>query len=368
MNVLILSTNTGQGHNSCAQALEETFKKHGDRCEIKDVLAYVSPKVSDLVGKCHVKIYRHAAWSNKAGYEFSEKHPVVFNKNSPVYAIFMKGARKLAAYIDEQGFDAVLTCHVFGGIILTQAKEICSTGFKTASVSTDYTCSPGIAQSSLDHYFIPHGSLKDEFISAGVDPESIHAAGLPVRGDFFRSADKNRAKKALGINADQRHLIVMCGSMGGGPVYELTEEIAKIPGENVQVSVICGTNGNLKKKIEKKFAENKNLHAYGYVGNMSAFMDSADLFLTKPGGISVTEAAVKGLPMVFVNSVSGCEDHNFKYFIGSGGALSAKKHKDIAALCMQLIHDDAKLSSMSAALKRSVPDAAAETIYRTLSV
>ena len=42
-------------------------------------------------------------------------------------------------------------------------------------------------------------------------------------------------------------------------------------------------------------------------------MDSADLFLTKPGGISTTEAMVKGLPMVLVNVVGGCETPNLEF-------------------------------------------------------
>ena len=41
---------------------------------------------------------------------------------------------------------------------------------------------------------------------------------------------------------------------------------------------------------------------------MALLMDSADLYLTKPGGISVTEAASMRLPMVFIDAVAGCEE------------------------------------------------------------
>ena len=83
-----------------------------------------------------------------------------------------------------------------------------------------------------------------------------------------------------------------------------------------------------------------NIHIRGFISNVSVLMDSADLFLTKPGGISTTEAMVKGLPMVLVNVVGGCETPNLNFFVSHGGAATAGTQEDIAALCKELLEND----------------------------
>lgn len=59
MKVLILSANTGQGHNSCAAAIKEVFEEHGDECEICDALALISKGASEFASNWHTQIYRH---------------------------------------------------------------------------------------------------------------------------------------------------------------------------------------------------------------------------------------------------------------------------------------------------------------------
>lgn len=46
MKVLILSTGTGEGHNSAAKAVKEQFEKRGIPCELADVLNFASDKAS----------------------------------------------------------------------------------------------------------------------------------------------------------------------------------------------------------------------------------------------------------------------------------------------------------------------------------
>ena len=76
-------------------------------------------------------------------------------------------------------------------------------------------------------------------------------------------------------------------------------------------------------------------------------MDSADLFLTKPGGISVSEAAVKQLPMVLIDAVAGCESGNLRFFLDKGAARTAGSAEELAKLCTRLLQNKAELSKMA---------------------
>ena len=44
MRTLILSCNTGEGHNSCAKAIQETYAAHDETCDIVDALQFISKR------------------------------------------------------------------------------------------------------------------------------------------------------------------------------------------------------------------------------------------------------------------------------------------------------------------------------------
>ena len=92
-------------------------------------------------------------------------------------------------------------------------------------------------------------------------------------------------------------------------------ELVRLMDEDVEISVVCGSNERMKKSLESSYGHLRNIHVLGYVAAMSSLYDSADLLMTKPGGISTTEAAVKALPMVLINAVAGCEAHNLQFFL-----------------------------------------------------
>ena len=139
---------------------------------------------------------------------------------------------------------------------------------------------------------------------------------------LFRSPNRE-AKLAVGLEPSHRHLVMMTGSMGCGPMERITELLANSLPPEYDVTVACSSNRQLLRRMERRFADKPNIHIRGFISNVSVLMDSADLFLTKPGGISTTEAMVKGLPMVLVNVVGGCETPNLNFFVSHGGAATA---------------------------------------------
>ena len=94
MKVLILTCNTGQGHNSTAKSIAEKCAQRGIDCVIEDALAFLSPKMSDFISSWHVRIYRYVPVLFNQGYEFAEKHPAVFADDSVAYNFFSGSASK----------------------------------------------------------------------------------------------------------------------------------------------------------------------------------------------------------------------------------------------------------------------------------
>ncbi len=330
MQFLILSCNTGEGHNSAAKALAETFLKQNIECEIKDALAFWSPERSNVISKGHSFVYKKLPKLFGAGYRFEENHPPKRGEESIMYKLCIEGCDELSRYLEQNSFNGIICTHVFSAMMITEIKRRRGLSVKSYFISTDYTCSPGVGETELDWYIIPHPRLIEEFINNGLPEEKLLPLGIPVKSVCYKKIETKLAKAKLRLPVDKKTVLLTCGSMGCGPIKELCERLPTLLGDDVMLVVICGTNRKLYKSLIKS-AMPENTRIIGYTTRMPLYMDAADLILTKPGGLSTTEAAVKGLPMVFINAVPGCETRNITFFVN-------RKLADIGYTVDELCH------------------------------
>ena len=191
-------------------------------------------------------------------------------------------------------------------------------------------------------------------------------SGIPIRPEFYTRAPKAEAKRSFGIEPAHQHLVAMTGSIGCGPLKELTETLAETMTASQELTVVCGANEKLHKHLASRYAGQANIHILGFEKNVSLLLDSADLYLTKPGGISVTEAAAKALPMVLIDAIAAVEEYNLDFFTKAGAAVTAGTPEELAACCLELLAKPDRRAEMSAAIAEAVPLNAAETIYETM--
>lgn len=366
MRVLILSSNNGGGHNAVARALKEAFEAHGDVCRVEDCLSFISEDVSEAVARSHNFMYRHVPKLFASGYRHTQRHPKTFMEHHNGRRVLGLARGPLGRYLQAGGYDAAICTHVFASLMLTDARRKYDLSIRTGVVETDYTATPGTQAGDLDWHFIPAESLRAELVALGVDSGRIIVSGIPVRDGFYARGARSEARRALGVPADCRHLLVMGGSMGAGPVAELVRLVAADMDDGCFVSVVCGTNRALRDALTDRYGGDPRFRIHGYEEGVAQLMDAADLLLTKPGGITVTEAAVKRLPMGLVNAVAGCEAYNLDFFTRAGGAITAETSQGIARRCLELLRDDARRAEMAEALERVAAANDREIIWRTM--
>lgn len=366
MNVLILSSNNGGGHNAAAHAIAECFAAHGHHCEIRDCLFFVSERVSRTVARSHTLVYQRAPKLFGRSYMRTERCKSTFRRHHRARLLIDSGRFKLRQYIRQEGFGIVICTHVFSAMMLTAAKEGGGLSVKTALVETDYTNTPGTADSDLDMYFVPYPTLAAGLMAGGVSEERIVPSGIPIRQAMLNNCGQAEAKERLGLDPTHPHILLMGGSMGCGPLEDLADILYLFLADDVEITVVCGTNAVLLERLQEQLGHADNFHLLGYTQHMSLLMDSATLLVTKPGGLTISEAAVKGLPLVLMDTVAGCEAHNLRFFTERGGAVSGNTPEEVFRLCEKLLQDEDKRRSMSQALiAMSHPDAA-EMIYESV--
>ncbi len=166
--VLILTCSTGQGHNSCAAAIEEYFKTRGVECDITDSLTFFSEGVAKFISWGHSFIYRHLPWLFKWGYSFTKRHKVLLGEKSPLCALLRLCSERLRDYIERGGFDTVICTHLFPAIAITGIQQSSPVDVLAAFVFTDYTAYPGTEALAMDRYFVPDEDTRKECLQLGL--------------------------------------------------------------------------------------------------------------------------------------------------------------------------------------------------------
>lgn len=179
MRVLILSCNTGEGHNAAAKAMLERIREQGHEADMVDIMLLASKRTSKWVGGCYVWVVNHMprlfALLYKAGGTISSpKH------KSPVYWANTFMAKHLQAYLQKHPCDIILTPHLFPAETATYMKKHQMLKQKVVAISTDYTCIPFWEETECDYYIIPHKDLQNEYQLKGVPAHKLVPLGIPV--------------------------------------------------------------------------------------------------------------------------------------------------------------------------------------------
>ncbi len=312
MRVLILTCNTGGGHNAVAAALAESFRRLGVSSDTADGLSFISQKASRFVSKWHTRFYRRYPKLYKAGYMSAENDAESNDRDNPVYRYMARGARRLDRAIQDGGYDAVVCVHVIPAMMMTELRRQHETGPVFCFVATDYTCSPTVGGCTPDICVIPHEELAEEFVSCGIARETLLAAGIPVREVFRERGDRAAARSELALPPEGRHIVLMSGSIGCGPMADIAAELEKRMERGDFASVLCGSNRQMLYALRRRGF--RRVEAVGFTNRVHRYMDSADVLVSKPGGISITEAGTRGTPLLLADMVGGCETRNQEFF------------------------------------------------------
>ena len=276
MRILLLSANTGEGHNSTAKAIMEVLQRQEIECDLEDCLACLSPKISNYIAAWHVRLYKYGHRLFDAGYRAMERFADP-ERGTPVYEILGMGTGSLWELLMSREYDAVICVHPFSAVMMTQLRRELNWKIPCYFVATDYTCSPTVELSDVDGYFIPTAELTPEFLRAGLPYERLIPMGIPVRQSFYAPADKGTAREALGIPQDTLMVLLMGGSMGCGPMGRIVRELSGRLPKGAVMAVICGSNEKLYDSLREMGLH--NVRVIGFTDKVCAYMDAADMIL-----------------------------------------------------------------------------------------
>lgn len=361
MNILILSCNTGEGHNSAAHAISEHLTASGIGCTVTDTLSLVSRSFSQTISDMYLYSTRTSLFKHiyRIGGAVSDS----IRSKSVIYLWNMMYSGVLLDYINGNGFDAVICVHLFPAEAMTALKVKGKTDIPCIFVMTDYTCIPFLDETELDAYVIPHEHLVEEFTNKGLPREKIFPFGIPVSSRFHDTNTRTRAREeiqsAFGwmIPQERKWFLVMTGSMGFGNTEEMLDEMLRQAADKCEIIVVCGRNAQMVNELTERYGPAPNVRTIGYTDRIPLLMDACDVLFTKPGGISSTEAMSKHIPIIHTEPIPGCETRNAEFFHYHGMSYSSTDPSQQVRIALRLCHDSTFRALMTEAQRlNSKPD------------
>ncbi len=350
MKVLILSVPAGGGHLQTAKALNEFLcQQVNTECGILDIAENVNDRLAQLLSESYLFASQHLV----KGYRF------VYNKmdrrtkkrfTATSKMLYKVCGKKLLKYIQEFEPEVIVSTHVFATIVLNLLSKKHKLRAKIISIVTDFTVHPMWEQTTSDYYIIASENLTPVALKKLGTAENVLPLGIPIKEEFSRKISQEEARERLGI-LDKFTVLIMMGSMGyaNAPV-DLIKELETLD-DDFSIVAVCGNNEKLKKEL-KALKTQKELVVYGFCDNISLLMDACDCIITKPGGLSTSEAMAKGIPIILTNPIPGQEERNQEFMESNGVAIGLSKEFTASKAVSELINNPEVKAKLLENIKR----------------
>jgi processive 1,2-diacylglycerol beta-glucosyltransferase len=361
MRILIATVTAGAGHLAAAAALDEAWRalRPEDVVDRVDLGKFFSPLHRKIVSDGYVKLVNHAPelWGMMFAKTDKPKMAGALNR---VRKLFPSNSRaRFGRYVRQFKPDVVLCTHYFPLDTLNHLRSKHGGPRPMAvSVVTDFEAHALWMDACVDLYCVAAEETKARLVARGAAPENVVVTGIPISAKFSVKQDAKAVRKTLGLRDDLPVLLVPSGGFGMGPVGAILAELDKVE-RPFQTVVVTGRNEELRRELAAQDRKHPT-HVLGFVTNMNELMAVADLIITKPGGLTSSEALAMGKPLFILNPIPGQEAANSDFLLEHGAAAKANRVEDLPYRIEQLLGTK-KLAEMGRAAKAlGRPEAASD--------
>jgi processive 1,2-diacylglycerol beta-glucosyltransferase len=361
--ILILSGDYGDGHKQAARALREaSLASHPDiEVEIVDFMAWTHPHLHS-VGKY---FYLQLVKNFPVFYGYLFQH----TRNDTTMSYVFKKIRsfslsRMVKLLEDVQPDVIVSTFPSAAAAISILKAKGLTTVPTVTIMTDHTDHSYWLHPYTDQYLVgsEHVSqlLQREH---GIAESDISVTGIPIRSHFCLEYDQARLKEKHGLSTELPIVMVMGGGLGmiGKEFIQLLQSDA-LP-KSIQFVIVCGHNHKLKQKLTEELKDSKHpIVLTGYIQHVHEIMAVSDLIVTKPGGLTISEALALELPMLLYKPLPGQEQDNAAFLLKAGVALQAKDEIELLDQLIAIFQNQQtlptlKLKAKSFQMKSSTLDA-----------
>lgn len=272
---------------------------------LNKIIIYGYKKIVSLIPKLFYRLYKSS--NKKTGL------------GSMMFNVFYEKSKKLKPVIKKFRPDVIICTHPFCAEMISMLKSKGEIKLPVVVVLTDYEPHQAWINYGTDAYIIAHDKMKEQMEKMGALDSALYDYGIPVKPQFFEQVNKQEVLRQLGLRENLKTVLLMAGSFGIKKVLNVYDDISYIR-DDFQIIIITGKNQRLYEKINKLVLTKKRSTRYykptkliQFTTKVNEYMAISDLLITKPGGLTTSEALAANLPMALYDAIPGQEEANKKF-------------------------------------------------------
>lgn len=348
------------------EAVKKAVLSHSPGAEvvILDTFRYASPFLEKVVLGTYMEmlkmspvLYGYLYRQAERGQPLSGRGKLEFNRILNILV-----APRLVEYINDFRPEIIVCTHAFPLGIVSYLKKKGAFRGPVFAIITDYDVHSFYIFPEVDHYIVGSEKLISQCRDFGIDPERVHATGIPIVPDFSVRYDKYILREQIGLEPNLPTILLMGGGLGMGPLASSLKALGDSK-DCCQLICVAGDNNVLQEKLNKTAqCLSSRVKIYGFVDNIHQLMAASDFMVGKAGGLTCAEAMALGLPIFIVDPLPGQEERNTEFMTAAGAGVRVEE-KNLAGLVQSYLAEPRRIEKMAdAAAALGKPDAARDAV------
>ncbi|MHC4398594.1 MAG: MGDG synthase family glycosyltransferase [Planctomycetota bacterium] len=353
--VLVLSASVGAGHLRAAEAVELALGQLDPHAVVEnlDVLDFTNATFRRLYAKAYLDLANKAPHVLGYFYDRLDRPPSARRKGDRLRLLVEKlNLRKFLRFLRTESWDVIVNTHFLPAEMIAWLRRKGDTATPQLIVTTDFETHRLWVNQPSDRYFTATEEGAVTLEHWGVPPCDISVTGIPIHPVFSQPKDRSECLARLGLKGDRPIVLQLAGGFGVGPVEKLYRGLLAVD-TAIEVVVVTGRNEKLKRRLEQvDVPERHRTQVLGFTTQMDELMTVADVVVTKPGGLTTSEALARGAAIAVVNPIPGQESRNSDFLLENGAAVKINNAAVLPYKISRLLENPERLAALKANAKR----------------
>ncbi len=370
--VILVSASAGAGHVRAMEAMEKTLRAAGAARNVEslDILVDTNPFMRWFYSKGYAGLVNRFpnwwAWV----YDHTDRPGRGYRWRMFLERLFFG---RFIKRLEREKPDLVVSTHFMPPEIVSYMRRRRKFASPQAVVVTDLDVHETWLSRDCEHYFVSLDESKEYLAAKGVPRDRITVSGIPTDPVFLEKKDRAAMAAKHGLDPAVTTILISAGGFGLGPVESIMRSLLHLK-HPAQIITVCGRSEALKARMEALAAGvepggSVRVKVVGFTREMDELMSCSDMLVGKPGGLTMSEALIKGLVFVIVNPIPGQESRNTDHLLEEGAAIRSNNLPALAWKIDRLLDAPARLASMRENVRRlAKPDAAKDIVEKLMTL
>lgn len=342
MKVLIFYATYGGGHLSAANAMKEAIEINYPEYEVQvvDCMKYVNKVVNGITVKAYEDLAKKMPKTWGKIYKASRKGILakISNSSNDIFA------SKLGKLINSINPDVIISVHPFSTQMCGILKKRGKLNLPVFNIMTDFKYHEQwlVKHEYIDKHFVSNEKMRQDLIKFGIDENKVFTTGIPISSRFLNEFDRKEILMEFGIKENLKTILFFAGGKMGLARKNIFEFMQVLANDivDIQVIAISGKNPKVYERFKDIAKDKENVKVIEFSNRVPELMSVSDVVITKPGGITSSEALAMNIPIIAINPIPGQEEENAEFLEESGVAIWIKNNEDIHNSLKEAIIDE----------------------------